>query len=104
MLFSAGAQAIYLFDLEDTPRPRCYDACAVEWPPVLTDGAPVAGRGVRAGLLGTVERHDGSTQVAYAGHPLYFYAHEGLHEVLCHDFAEFGGTWYVVQPTGVPAP
>ena len=104
MLYSAEGQAIYLFDLEDSPRPRCYDDCAVEWPPVLTDGEPVAGRGARTRLLGTVGRDDGTTQVTYAGHPLYFYAHEGPHEVLCHDFFEFGGTWYVVQPAGSAAP
>jgi len=72
---------------------------------VLTDAAPVAGGGgVRARLLGTVGRRDGSTQVTYAGHPLYFHAREGPHEVPCHDFAEFGGTWYLVRLTGVPAP
>ena len=104
MLYSAEGQAIYLFDLEDEPRPQCYGECARAWPPVLTDSGPVAGRGVRADLLGTTKRRGGTTQLTYAGHPLYFYAHEGPHEVLCHDFVEFGGTWYVVQPSGEPAP
>jgi predicted lipoprotein with Yx(FWY)xxD motif len=104
MLYSAEGQAIYLFDLEDGPEPRCYGECAAAWPPVLTAGDPVAGRGVRAGLLGIVERRDGSAQVTYGGHPLYFYAHEGPGEVLCHDFFDFGGTWYVVQPDGGAAP
>ena len=42
-------------------------------------------------------------QVTYAGHPLYFYAHEGKYRVLCHNVEEFGGTWLVVQPDGRPA-
>jgi predicted lipoprotein with Yx(FWY)xxD motif len=104
MLYSAKGQAIYLFDLEDGPRPRCYDECAEAWPPVLTTGDPVAGRGVHAGLLGTVQREGGATQVTYAGHPLYFYGHEGLWQVLCHDFEDFGGTWFVVQRDGAAAP
>jgi predicted lipoprotein with Yx(FWY)xxD motif len=104
MLYSAAGQAIYLFDLEAGPRPRCYGECAEAWPPVLTAGDPVAGRGVRDGLLGTVEREDGATQLTYAGHPLYFYAHEDPWEVLCHDFFDFGGTWFVVQPDGAAAP
>jgi predicted lipoprotein with Yx(FWY)xxD motif len=104
MLYSAEGQAIYLFDLESGPRPRCYGECAEAWPPVLTKGDPVAGEGVRGGLLGSVGRDDGTTQVTYAGHPLYFYAHEDPWQVLCHDFFDYGGTWYVVQPDGEAAP
>jgi predicted lipoprotein with Yx(FWY)xxD motif len=104
MLYGADGQAIYLFDLESTPQPRCHDDCAAAWPPVLTTGAPVAGKGVQQQLLGTVERQDGTRQVTYAGHPLYFYAHEDPWQVLCHDFTDFGGTWWVVQPDGDHAP
>jgi predicted lipoprotein with Yx(FWY)xxD motif len=100
MLYAAGGQAVYLFDLEATTDPRCYDQCAVAWPPVLTEGDPIAGPGVRSALVDTVERTDGTIQVTYAGQPLYFYAHEGPWQVLCHDFTDFGGTWFVVQPDG----
>ena len=104
MLFDGTGQAIYLFDVETTARPRCYDACAEAWPPVLTAGDPVAGLGVERRLLGTTGRTDGSRQVTYNGHPLYFYAHEGKGEVECHDIFLNGGTWYVVQPGGDAAP
>jgi predicted lipoprotein with Yx(FWY)xxD motif len=104
MLFDRTGQAIYLFDVETTSEPRCYDACAEAWPPVYADGSPVAGRGVDRDLLGTVRRREGRLQVTYAGHPLYFYAHEGKREVLCHDVVLNGGTWYVVQPDGSAAP
>jgi predicted lipoprotein with Yx(FWY)xxD motif len=73
MLYDASGQAIYLFDAETTSRPECYDACAEAWPPVLTKGAPRATRQVNPGLLGTTRRSEGTTQVTYAGHPLYFY-------------------------------
>ncbi len=104
MLFDAAGQAIYLFDVETNAEPGCYEACAQAWPPVLTEGRPVAGEGVRKALLGMTERRDGSTQVTYHGHPLYFYAHEGTNEVLCHDVFLNGGNWYVVQPDGEAAP
>ena len=104
MLFDGRQQAIYLFDREDGSRPRCYGDCAAAWPPVLAEGQPRAGGAVREGLLGTVERRDGSLQVTYAGHPLYYYAHEGPGQVLCHDVVEYGGTWLVVTPRGEPAP
>lgn len=104
MLYDASGQAIYLFDAEQSTRPECYDDCAAAWPPVLTVGAPQAEGRVRAELLGTARRRDGTTQVTYAGHPLYFYAHEDPGQVLCHDVDEYGGTWLVVTPEGTPAP
>ena len=103
MLYDASGQPIYLFDAEATSRPECYGECAQAWPPVLTKGKPRAQGEVRADLLGTTRRRDGSTQITYAGHPLYFYAHEGKYQVLCHNVDEFGGTWLVVKPDGKPA-
>jgi predicted lipoprotein with Yx(FWY)xxD motif len=104
MLFDGTGQAIYLFDVETTTTPECYDACAAAWPPVLTTGAPVAGQGVERALLSTTRRADGTVQVTYNDHPLYFYAHERKREVKCHDIFLNGGNWYVVQPGGDPAP
>ena len=100
MLFDKRKQAIYLFDIETSDKPECYDDCAEAWPPVLTDGEPVAGDAVEDSLLGTTKRSDGTTQVTYGGHPLYFYAHEGPGEVKCNDVFLNGGNWYVVKPDG----
>jgi predicted lipoprotein with Yx(FWY)xxD motif len=104
VLFDETGQAVYVFDVETTSEPRCYGTCAEAWPPVLTDGAPRAGTGVAAERLGTTRRKDGSTQVTYAGRPLYFYAHEGKHVVECHDVSLDGGTWYALQPDGRTPP
>lgn len=104
MLFDRSGQAIYLFEKETGPRAACYGPCAEAWPPVLTKGRPRAVGGARQGLLGTTTRKDGSRQVTYAGHPLYYYAHEDKGEVLCHDVEQFGALWLVVQPNGSPAP
>jgi len=41
--------------------------------PVLTKGAPRAGSELKARLLGTTRRHDGTLQATYGGHPLYYY-------------------------------
>lgn len=103
ILFDGTGQAIYLFDKERSTTAKCYDACADAWPPVLTTGAPQAAGEVRGALLGTTRRTDGSVQLTYAGHPLYYYAHEGKNQVLCHNVREFGGLWLVVKPTGEPA-
>ena len=104
MLFDSNRQAIYLFDKEDSTKPRCYGDCAAAWPPVYAKGEPRLGKGLNRDLLGTVKRRDGRKQITYGGHPLYFYAHEGPGQVLCHDIFEFGGTWLVVRKSGKPAP
>jgi len=100
VLFDGSDQAIYFFDKETSAKSECYDACAEAWPPVLTDGEPQAGGSVKAGLLGTTQRDDGSTQVTYNDRPLYYYAHEGKGEVTCHNVDEFGGLWLAVDPAG----
>jgi predicted lipoprotein with Yx(FWY)xxD motif len=100
MLFDSRKQAIYIFERDSKDETVCYGDCAEAWPPVYTDGEPVAGKGVRAALLGTVKRRDGRLQVTYAGKPLYFYAHEGPGQVLCHNVNLNGGFWWVVAPNG----
>jgi predicted lipoprotein with Yx(FWY)xxD motif len=100
MLFDADKQAVYVFERDGKGKSRCYGACAEAWPPVFANGRPVAGKGVRAALLGTVKRRGGRRQVTYAGKPLYYYAHEGPGEVLCHDVNLNGGYWWVVGPDG----
>jgi predicted lipoprotein with Yx(FWY)xxD motif len=100
MLFGPEQQAIYIFERDPKGKTVCYGECAEAWPPVYTGGEPVAGKGVTARLLGTVERRDGRRQVTYAGQPLYYYAHEGPGEVRCHDVNLNGGYWWVVGPSG----
>ena len=102
MLFSPGDQAIYVFENDPKHESVCYGECAEAWPPVLTEGEPVAGGGTDEDLVGTTQRRDGSTQVTYAGRPLYFYAHEGPGEVRCHNVDLNGGLWWVVGPDGAP--
>ncbi len=100
MLWGPKRQAIYIFENDPKDKSVCYGECAEAWPPVFTDGEPVAGKGVKSSLLGTVKRRDGKLQVTYAGKPLYYYAHEGPGEVKCHNVSLNGGLWWVVGPDG----
>jgi predicted lipoprotein with Yx(FWY)xxD motif len=100
ILFDGSDQAIYLFEKERGAKSECYGECAEAWPPVLTEGEPVASGGADQGLLGTTERDDGTTQVTYGGHPLYYYVDDPNGEVLCQNVEEFGGLWLVVAPDG----
>ncbi len=104
MLFDSNKQAIYIFEKDPKGESVCYGDCAEAWPPVFTDGEPVADKGVKASLLGTVKRRDGKLQVTYAGKPLYFYVDEGPGEVRCHNVSLNGGLWWVVGPDGKRRP
>ncbi len=102
ILFDGDDQAIYLFDKEKGSRSECYGECAEAWPPVLTKGDPAPGGDADAAQLGTTMRKDGSVQVTYAGHPLYYYHSDPPGQVLCQNVDEFGGLWLVVQASGQP--
>jgi predicted lipoprotein with Yx(FWY)xxD motif len=95
---------VYLFEADTTIKPTCYGACAQAWPPVLTAGAPVAGPGAKASLLGTVKRTDGKTQVTYAGHPLYYFVQSTKPgDVSGQGSNAFGAHWDAVRPSGAQA-
>ncbi|CAN5196510.1 hypothetical protein BH11PAT4_BH11PAT4_8940 [soil metagenome] len=100
MLFDTSGQAIYIWEVEESAAAECYGSCARAWPPVLTDGVPVASGDVKSELLGTTKRTDGTTQVTYNNHPLYYYEDEKAGEVKCHNIRTHGGLWWVVQPNG----
>ena len=74
VLTEASGRTVYLFIVDYRNQSNCSGGCAVAWPPLLTVGEPVADEGVSAGRLGTITRQDGSTQVAYNGWPLYYFA------------------------------
>ena len=74
--------------------------CASAWPPLLTKGAPVAGPGVEAKLLGTTKRKNGSVQVTYNGHPLYYYSADKVGKVMCQHANMHGGLWLIIKPNG----
>ena len=101
MLWGPKRQAIYVFQRDGFKRSRCSGQCAQAWPPVYTAGKPLAGKGARRLLLGTIRRGDGRLQVTYRGRPLYFYVGEKqAGQILCQNVAEFGGLWLVVRASG----
>lgn len=101
ILAGPDGRSVYLFEKDEGTKSACYDACATQWPPVLTEGAPTAGSGVKADLLGTAERTDGTTGVTYNGHPLYYFAGDKKPgDVNGQGLKGFGAPWYVLSPDG----
>lgn len=95
---------LYDFHKDKGTTSACYGGCAQLWPPLTTEGNPQAGEGAMASKLGTTERKDGTTQVTYAGHPLYTYAGDTKPgDTTGNDFTSFGGEWYALQPSGEEA-
>ena len=104
MLWGPERQAIYVFQKDRFKTSRCSGECAKAWPPVYTTGTPLAGKGARKALLGTIRRRDGRRQVTYRGRPLYSYAHEDSGEVRCHNVDLNGGLWWVIGADGKRRP
>jgi predicted lipoprotein with Yx(FWY)xxD motif len=52
-------------------------------------------------LLGKTTRQDGTRQVTYNGHPLYYFAGDTKpEETKGQGLNAFGAGWYVVSPAG----
>src|SRR5436190_12507938 len=73
ILFDGRGFALYAFTKDPRGKSACHGACARAWPPYTVKRRAVAGRGVRASLIGTTTRSDGTLQATYNGRPLYYY-------------------------------
>ncbi|HZR94721.1 MAG TPA: hypothetical protein VFA56_03445 [Gaiellaceae bacterium] len=114
ILVDARGMTLYIF-MADTPGASPHSACiddptyhcSKDWPPLQSAGGePVAKGAVKQARLSVFTRDDGSTQVAYAGHPVYTW----------HGYAGdppdrkpgdvkgqgYIGEWYVLAPSGKP--
>jgi predicted lipoprotein with Yx(FWY)xxD motif len=101
-VFGPSGKVVYAFGADRGSTSHCYGVCANAWPPLLTTAAPLAGSGVEAKLLGTTKRKDGTLQVTYNGHPLYYYAADKVGKIMCQHANMHGGLWLIVKPNGQP--
>jgi predicted lipoprotein with Yx(FWY)xxD motif len=101
ILADSKGKPLYLFARDKHGLSACTGTCASYWPPLLTTDAPVATAGVKATLLGTARRTDGTLQVTYAGHPLYTFKLDSKpRETKGEGTSFFGGSWYVLDAAG----
>jgi predicted lipoprotein with Yx(FWY)xxD motif len=100
-LVGGNGRTLYLFQADKNGTSACSGACAAAWPPDTVTGSPQAGGGVSQALLGTITRADGTMQVTYGGHPLYYFTADAAGGS-AHGQAvkAFGAEWYVVGAAG----
>lgn len=96
VLVDGDGMTLYMFDNDSEGESACVDDCAATWPPVT--GEATAAGDVDEGMIGTITRPDGSTQVTYGGFPLYLYAADA--EPGDVNGQGVGEVWWVVGPDG----
>lgn len=101
VIVNEEGMTLYDFHKDKGTTSSCYGACAGVWPPLTTEGNPTGAMGVSASKLGTTKRNDGTTQVTFAGHPLYTYTGDSKPgEANGNDITTYGGEWYALMPNG----
>ena len=101
ILVDGSGRTLYLFAKDQPDQSACAGACAAAWPVDQSSGAPKAGSGVTASMLGTIKRSDNTTQVTYNQHPLYYFQGDsGAGQQNGQGVDAFGAKWFVVNPAG----
>ena len=98
ILVDQDGKTLYLFEADSQNKSNCSGGCLSLWPPVMAKGTATAGSGVTAGMIGT---ETGSSQVTYAGHPLYWFSGDTkAGDTNGEGLDDFGGKWYAISPAG----
>lgn len=82
---------LYTFDKDKRNTSNCYGDCAAKWPPVLIEDAMMLEKG-----FSTVERTDGTQQLAYKGKPLYLWFKDENPGDMTGDGVK--GVWHIARP------
>jgi predicted lipoprotein with Yx(FWY)xxD motif len=100
-LTDGSGRTLYLWMADTGSTSMCSGSCASAWPPVTASGTPSAGSGVTASQLGLSKRSDGTEQVTYDGHPLYYFAGDtAAGQTNGQGSNGFGAAWWIVSPSG----
>lgn len=106
VLVDSEGMTLYYFekDQKGSGKSKCEGPCAEAWPPLTSEGEPEAMSGVNSAMLGTIKRSDGTSQVTYAGWPLYTFVEDKKPgEDNGTDSKAFGASWYPLHSNGQKA-
>jgi predicted lipoprotein with Yx(FWY)xxD motif len=102
LLVNGHGFTLYMFSRDTGAHNQCVriPGCRSVWPLDTTRGRPVAGGGVQRSRLGTI-RVGSTTQVTYAGHPLYTYSADGSPGQTSYiGVTQFRGKWSGLRASG----
>jgi predicted lipoprotein with Yx(FWY)xxD motif len=100
-LTDGSGRAVYLWAKDGKNMSACTGACAGAWPPVTATGTVTASGSATSSELGTITRSDGTKQVTYDGHPLYYFSGDsGAGTATGQGNDGFGAKWWLVAPSG----
>ena len=100
-LTDGSGRAVYLWAKDGMNMSDCSGACAAAWPAVPATGTVTATGGAKASDLGTITRSDGTKQVTYDGHPLYFFVGDSAAgQTNGQGSDNFGAKWWLVASSG----
>jgi predicted lipoprotein with Yx(FWY)xxD motif len=100
-LTNGSGRAVYLWVKDTGDASTCTGACAGAWPPVTATGTVTAAGSAKASDLGTITRSDGTKQVTYDGHPLYYFSGDSGPGTASGQGSDgFGAKWWLVAPSG----
>jgi predicted lipoprotein with Yx(FWY)xxD motif len=99
-LTDSKGKSLYVFALDSGGQSMCSGSCATSWPPLSGASAQTSGS-ANAAQAATIQRGDGTTQITYAGHPLYYYAGDAsAGDTNGQGLDMDGGKWWLVDPAG----
>jgi predicted lipoprotein with Yx(FWY)xxD motif len=100
-LADANGRVLYLFQGDRRDQSTLSAAGQAVWPPLTSATKPAAGSGVTASQITLIRGAGASSQVAYDGHPLYYYVgDQGPGQTKGQGLNQFGALWYVLSPGG----
>ena len=95
VLVNAKGHTLYMFAKDKNGKSSCSGGCSKFWPPSLKSGKATAGSGVKAALIGTTKRSNGSLQLTYT-----FVLDKKAGQTNGEDQLAFGARWYAVSGKG----
>ena len=100
-LTDGSGRTVYLWAKDGMNMSACAGACAAAWPPVPATSKLTAAGGAKASDLGTITRSDGTKQVTYDGHPLYYFVGDSAAGQTNGQASDnFGAKWWLVASSG----
>lgn len=97
ILTDGAGNTLYMYAPDSPDAATCNIGCSGAWPPYFFDGTPSVGEGLNLDLFTTVPSEGGS-QLAYNGHPLYFFGGDsGPGDT---NGQGSGGLWFVLDAEG----